>query len=358
LGRRDTDARYTRPATPVTTVYPPVLMSSTSYSATRLSSACSCLSVPLTTETLTAYTTDTKLPRRVSTTTSPIASAASSTSTTQSSTPSGFYKILFSDDFSTQIPGSLPSSSKWTIDLGTSYPGGPARWGNNEEQNYTASTDNLVITPEGTLRITPLRRNGKWTSARIETTAAHDISCPAGGKIRVQASIKLGAADPSTQQGIWPAFWMLGSGYRLNYTGWPSIGEIDVLESINGKPTIYHVAHCGSKTGGACNEPSGRGGNTPFVRGSFHTISVDIDRTNGADWRNELLSWRVDGVETFRLTGAQVGSQDAWGPLTKSAKFILLNVAVGGLWPGYSNAQNVDGETIAMDVKYVVVYSS
>jgi beta-glucanase (GH16 family) len=247
--------------------------------------------------------------------------------------------------------------SKWTIDTGVGYPGNDWGWGNAEQESYTAYTRNLVVTPEGTLRITPTQKNGKWYSARIETNAANDFSCAAGGKIRVEASLKLGAAPAANQQGIWPAFWMLGSSWRENWTNWPSVGEIDLMETINGQDQIYHNVHCGVYPDGPCNEPNGQGGSTPFTRGVFHTISVDIDRTN-ADWSSQTLTFRLDGVQTFQRKGSDFWTQDVWNSIAASSKLILLNIAVGGYWPGYANAQTVDGVDVAMDVKYVVVYST
>jgi len=64
--------------------------------------------------------------------------------------------------------GSLVSRSDWIVHLGTSYPGGPAQWVNNEFQSYTDSIDNIRITSDKNLMITPRLRYGSWTSARIE----------------------------------------------------------------------------------------------------------------------------------------------------------------------------------------------
>ncbi|KAH8881173.1 concanavalin A-like lectin/glucanase, partial [Thozetella sp. PMI_491] len=271
--------------------------------------------------------------------------------------PSGFSKILFQDDFSKQQPGLLPSQSKWTIDTGVGYPGNDWGWGNQEQESYTAYTDNLVVTANGTLRITPRHVRSYWYSARIETNAANDFSCPAGGKIRVEASLMLGDAPASQQQGIWPAFWMIGTAFRGNWNNWPGVGEIDLMETVNGQGQVYHNVHCGVYPDGPCNEPNGRGATVTFTRGVFHTVSVDIDRTS-ADWQSQSLTFRIDGVQTLQLPGSTFQTQDVWESLAATPKMILLNVAVGGNWPGYANDQTVDGLPVAMDVKYVVVYSS
>ncbi|KAK3937720.1 concanavalin A-like lectin/glucanase domain-containing protein [Diplogelasinospora grovesii] len=284
--------------------------------------------------------------------------------------PRGFSKLVFGDDFNTYAAGSQPNPAKWAFDLGTSYPGGPQQWGTNEVQTYTKSTDNIVITKSGTLLITPLLVNGKWTSSRIETTPAHDFACPAGKKIRIEANLRLGNNPSAQSMGIWPAFWMLGSAYRGNYWNWPTIGEVDVLESVNGVPTAWQTIHCGPNgNGGPCNEYSGIGNSVGgFTRNDWHTISVDIDRTNaGGSWQGEKLTWRLDGKEIFSVTGTRVNDEAAWTTVTRSAKFLLLNVAVGGSFPDNlandahvqtPTAQTIGGKGASMEVKYVAVFST
>ncbi|KAK3688772.1 concanavalin A-like lectin/glucanase domain-containing protein [Podospora appendiculata] len=286
-----------------------------------------------------------------------------------SSLPQGFNRLLFGEDFSAYDAGSQPSRTKWKYDLGTSYPGGPAQWGTGEVQTYTSSTANIVITPQRTLQITPVKSSsGKWTSARIESTAAYDFACRAGGRLRVQASVKLGNNAPARQLGIWPAVWMLGSAFRGNYWSWPGIGELDVLESINGAATAWQTIHCGPNSpGGPCNEYTGVGSNTGFTRGAWHTIALDIDRTNaGGSWRGEKVVWRVDGRVVFTVDGNRVNDQAAWTAVTRSSKFLLLNVAVGGSFPdNVANPQpgvktptsaTVGGAGSAMEVQYVAVF--
>src|SRR3569833_4777413 len=80
--------------------------------------------------------------------------------------PSGFSRALFQDDFSDQRSGGLPSKAKRAVDTGTTYPGGPARWGTNEVQAYTAGGAGLAVSSAGTLQLTPGVSSGRWTSAR------------------------------------------------------------------------------------------------------------------------------------------------------------------------------------------------
>jgi len=279
--------------------------------------------------------------------------------------PSGFSRALFQDDFSDQRSGGLPSKAKWAVDTGTSYPGGPARWGTNEVQTYTTSGANLAISSAGTLQITPVVSSGRWTSARIETTASQDFSCGAGRRLRMEASLRLGAAASSSQAGIWPAFWALGSSYRGSYHNWPAVGEIDILEALNGQPTAYQTLHCGSGSGGPCHETTGITATAALSRGEWHVVAVEIDRTNaGGDWRGEKITWFVDGRPTTSVSGAVVGDAVAWSALARSDKFLILNVAVGGDFPSAvakgttPNAQTKGGSGAAMEVQYVAVFSS
>jgi len=280
--------------------------------------------------------------------------------------PTGFTTTLFDDDFSSQKAGALPFATKWTVDLGTSYPGGPARWGNNEAQTYTADRTNLAVSAQGALTITPQSAGGRWTSARIETTAAHDFACAAGRRLRVEATLRLGDAPAASQAGIWHAFWMLGAAFRGSYGSWPSAGEIDVMETLNGLPTAWHTVHCGpTASGGPCHETNGIGGQSPFSRGVWHTVAVEIDRTNpGGDWRGEKIEWVVDDRIVANVTGNTVGDATAWAALARSKKFLLLNTAVGGSFPdailgGKSpNAQTKGGAGAAMEVRYVAVFST
>lgn len=102
---------------------------------------------------------------------------------------SGF-KLTWSDDF-IGSSNSLPSTSNWLVDVGTSYPGGPANWGTGEIQTYTSSSTNLKVDGRGNLVITAVKDSkGKWTSARIETKRA-DFICQPGKKMRIQASLQL-----------------------------------------------------------------------------------------------------------------------------------------------------------------------
>lgn len=282
------------------------------------------------------------------------------------------FRLLFFDAFSGP-PGSLPSSANWLLDTGTKYPSAaaPPRWGNNEVETYTNSPANVHITPQHTLSITPLRDSASpngteavaWTSARIETLRS--FGARACGRLFVEARLALGAAPSSRQQGIWPAFWALGKAFRANITDWPGASEWDLLESINGAPTMFATAHCGVAPGGPCNEYNGlSNGGVAFSRGEFHTVGLMVDRSkcdkddeNGS-WRDEKLVWFLDGQNVFNISGERVADKSAWEQLAHREHFLLLNVAVGGNWPGPPNNLTLDGIDVGMEVDYVGVWDS
>jgi beta-glucanase (GH16 family) len=269
----------------------------------------------------------------------------------------GFKRQIFFDDFS----GGL--TDKWVYDVGTSYPGGPPNWGTGEIQCYTNSPANIDII-NSNLVITPhLEDNGNWTSGRIETKPEHDWTCPPHGKLRVEARIRLGSAPAHSQQGIWPAFWALGSDYRGDFQNWPAVGEMDFLESANGEPTAHHVVHCGTTPGGPCEEMKGLGDSGPFPRGDWQLVSAEFSRA-ARDWKAECITFAVDGKIRFEITGARVGDEQAWKRLVHEPKFLLLNVAVGGAFPDAlagtktPNSATKGGSGASMEVDYVAVYTT
>lgn len=325
--------------------------------------------------------------------------------------PPGYTNQLFLDDFSA---GALDTGT-WTYDLGTSYPNGPANWGTGEIQTYTQDPTNIHVNAEGNLVITPQNSGGQWTSARIETTAAVDFAAPEGCKLWVEANLKVGSPNMAagTEMGstsfsffsfflffssllslffsppfpatsgrnfisylanaqsanylrtVWPAFWMMGSEFRDNHDLWPSVGEIDILETANGVSTVYHTVHCDQAPGGVCDEFNGIGSSAPFTRGEWHTVAAEIDRS-AADWTQQSLNFYVDRRLTWQIGPAQLQSNEAvWRALSANPKMILLNVAVGGGFPNgiaggatTPDEGTLGGEDVDMEVAYVAAWST
>jgi hypothetical protein len=144
------------------------------------------------------------------------------------------------------------------------------------------------------------------------------------------------------------------------------VGEIDILESINGENKAWHVVHCGVAPDGPCKEFSGISNITTGVkRGVWHTFGWEIDRRRGRNGtKGEKMSWFVDNRLQWTLREEELGDDDAWTALAANEKFLLLNVAVGGSFPdavaGFKTPTNatVGGDGASMEVDYVAVYSS
>lgn len=145
----------------------------------------------------------------------------------------------------------------------------------------TDSTDNVRLDGEGALEIVPTRRDGRWYSGRIESRRS-DFAPPPGGVLRIEASIALPDVSGAAAGGYWPAFWTMGAGLRDGYTGWPATGEIDVMESVNGRESVFGTLHCGTLDGGPCKEPVGLTSprqKCAGCRGAFHVRRGGRHRT-------------------------------------------------------------------------------
>ncbi|KAI5920971.1 beta-glucanase [Camillea tinctor] len=254
--------------------------------------------------------------------------------------------LVWSDDFE-GAAGSSPNGDTWNIMDAIDT--------NNEVQSYTTSNNNLQISGGGTIQFVPRKSaSGVWTSGRIETKGSWT---PEPGKITtLSASILVGSNAAANKQGVWPAFWALGDAMRHG-TQWPEAGEIDIFEQVNGLPIGYGTVHCGSTTGGPCLEPLGRATPVAMPTDGFHTWSVKIDRTSD-DWTAQTITWQLDGNTFSTLTGATINDAPTWSVLAHSPLYMILNVAVGGDWPGLPNDATLDGYGAMMEVQWVAVYSS
>lgn len=270
------------------------------------------------------------------------------------------YFLTWSDDF-VGSANSLPNPANWIVDIGTSYPGGPANWGNGEKETYTSRPENLRLTGQGALQITPLRDNkNQWTSARIETKRT-DFQARDGRKMRISARIKMPDVSGEAAAGYWPAFWTLGAEFRGNYWNWPSIGEFDIMENVNGIDQVWGVLHCDKNPGGACKETNGLGATSKCpgspCQGNWHVYTVEVDRAS----KPEKLTWFVDGIAYHNVTQKDLGV-DVWAQTVHHGHFILLNVAMGGGFPnGVRGSDTPTNQTVSgrsMYVDWVAVYNS
>ncbi|WP_030662689.1 glycoside hydrolase family 16 protein [Streptomyces cellulosae] len=286
------------------------------------------------------------------------ATVASPSANASAPTPPAGWTQVFLDDFN-GAAGTGVSTANWRYDTGTSYPGGPANWGTGEVETMTDSTSNVSLDGTGNLRITPLRdAAGRWTSGRIESNRT-DFQPPSGGKLRVEARIQMPNVTGTAAEGYWPAFWMLGAPYRGNYQNWPGVGELDIMENVQGRNTVWATMHCGTNPGGPCNETTGLGNSTACpgstCQSAFHTYAMEWDRSASP----EAIRFSVDGVTYHTVTASQVDAA-TWSNATNHGFFIILNVAMGGAFPdAFGGGLDADTRSgVPMTVDYVQVLSS
>lgn len=266
--------------------------------------------------------------------------------------------LVFSDDF-TGAANTGVDRTNWLYATGTGYPGGATSWGTDEIETMTDSTANVYHDGAGHLAIKPIRdAAGRWTSGRIETQRT-DFAAPPGGKVRIQASLRQPDVSGEAAAGYWSAFWTLGAAARpVGATNWPSVGEWDVMEAVNGHGSTFGTVHCGLVSGGPCNEPVGLGsGEHPCLgcQSDFHEYAVEHDRSSSP----EQLRWYLDG-ELYHTVHAGQMDEATWKNATHHGMFIILNVAIGGVFPaafgGGPTAVTTSG--VPMLVDYVAVYQS
>ncbi|WP_107469046.1 glycoside hydrolase family 16 protein [Streptomyces caniscabiei] len=287
-----------------------------------------------------------------------LATAWATTAQGAAPTPPAGWTQVFVDDFN-GAAGTGVSTSNWQYATGTSYPGGPANWGTGEVETMTNSTSNVSLDGNGNLRITPIRdAAGRWTSGRIETNRT-DFQPPAGGKLRVESRLQMPNVTGTAAEGYWPAFWMLGAPYRGNYQNWPSVGELDIMENVQGRNQVWATMHCGTNPGGPCNETTGIGNSTACpgttCQSGFHTYTMEWDRSVTP----ETIRFSVDGTQFHSVNANQVDAT-TWTNATNHGFFIILNVAMGGAFPDAFGG-GLDGDTrsgVPMVVDYVQVLSA
>jgi len=266
--------------------------------------------------------------------------------------------LQWSDEFSGAANTGV-NTANWLYDTGHCYPGCPAgNWGTGEIENLTTSTANVYQDGAGHLVIKPIKdAAGNWTSGRIETQRT-DFQPPAGGKMRIEGSLQQPNVSGAAAAGYWPAFWALGAPFRGVYTNWPSVGELDIMEDINGLSSVFGTLHCGVSPGGPCNETTGIGSGQRACTGcqtGYHTYAVELDRSISP----QQLRFYLDGSNYFTINSSQVDAT-TWNNATNHGFFPILNVAIGGGFPGAfgggPTASTVSG--IPMLVDYVRVYYS
>ncbi|MFJ2635414.1 discoidin domain-containing protein [Streptomyces sp. NPDC087422] len=266
--------------------------------------------------------------------------------------PAGF-TTTWSDDFN-GASGTGVDGGNWKYDTG---PG--SSFGTGEIETMTNSTSNVFQDGNGHLVLRALHSGSDpragWTSGRIETQSS-SFGAPPGGVVMMQSSIQQPNLTTANGAGYWPAFWMLGSTLRTGTT-WPTSGEVDIMEDINSRSSVFGTLHCGVNPGGPCNESTGIGSGERACSGcqtGYHTYAVQIDRSVSP----EQIRWYLDGANYFTVNANQVDAT-TWANAVDHPFFIIYDLAMGGGFPdafgGGPNAATVSGGQ--MNIDYVAVYN-
>jgi beta-glucanase (GH16 family) len=245
-------------------------------------------------------------------------------------TPLSEWKLVWHDEFDGSA-GQSPDPDNWVYDIGNGANG----WGNAQLEYDTDRPENVSMDGEGNLAIVAREENYggfSYTSARIKTQGKF-----ARTRGRFEARIKLPVG-----QGIWPAFWMLGADF--DRVGWPTCGEIDIMEYRGQQPNV---------TIGSLHGPGYSGGNAIggwFVSDTglnedFHVYTID--------WDQEKIVWSVDGTPYQTLTQNSIPPGSRW--VFNHDFFMILNVAVGGYFVGSPDDTTVFPQTMLVD--WVRVYA-
>ena len=211
-------------------------------------------------------------------------------------------------------------------------------WVNHELQTYLPKEEYAYV-KDGMLVIQPVKEGDQYFSGRINTQKKHSLTYG-----RIEASIKV-----PTGKGLWPAFWMMPDDESL-YGYWPRCGEIDIMEILGHQTTRLHgTIHFGephTQMHGTYDLKEG-----DFSK-EFHQFAVE--------WDPEEFRWYVDG-ELYYSTDIWFTKKSGEEALPLPAPFdqpfhVILNVAVGGDWPGSPTEDTVFDERAAMYVDYVRMY--
>ncbi len=247
------------------------------------------------------------------------------------------WNLTWNDEFNGKKNSGV-DRSKWTPRIGGKG------WGNEELQYYTASRRNAHQNGKGSLVITAIRENlpkkyrcwygrCKYTSARLVTMDKFEQKHG-----RFEARIKVPAG-----QGMWAAFWLLGDDFKE--VGWPHCGEIDIMENIGREPGKTHGTIHGPKYEGA------KGIGKSFDHRTGRSFPDDF-HVYAVEWEPNEIRWYVDGEHFQTRKPADLPKGAEW--VYEHPFFILLNLAVGGRWPGNPDeTTKFPGEML---VDYVRVY--
>jgi len=250
----------------------------------------------------------------------PQASATPAPTPTYAWNPQG-WNLVWSDEFD----GTTVNPKNWVFDKGGNG------WGNVEMEYYTDRPENARV-ESGNLIIEARQEKYEglaYTSARLNSRGLQEFQY---GRIEARMKLPFG-------QGIWPAFWMLGSN-----ASWPLGGEMDIMEYVGKTPdTVYQTVHGPGYSGN-------KGVGSHFVLGA-DTLKNDF-HIYAIEWAPNEIRWFVDAMEVFKMSPAQIPAGTQW--VYDHPFFMILNLAVGGGWPGFPDDTTVFPQQLLVD--YVRVY--
>lgn len=245
---------------------------------------------------------------------------------------------FWSEDFQ----GDALDLNTWSYEIGT----GEWGWGNNEQQYYTDRAENVFV-KDGYLHIRAALETDaaaiannfggkKYTSARIVTKGKFDF---AYGTIEARIALPVG-------KGIWPAFWMLGA--NIDDASWPLCGEVDIIEAVNDESVVYGTHHWSHE-----GQHAEYGNSTREYYGTSYPMNISEFHIYKTVWNEKSIAMYVDDFKY-----QEIGIEDASGEMGTFHKnfFFILNVAVGGQWPGF----DIDDAQFPneMIVDYIRVYKN
>ena len=247
--------------------------------------------------------------------------------TTGYSTPDNYsgLDLIWADEFD----GTQLNENNWTFQLGDGCPA-ICGWGNNELENYqkentSFQNGNLIIRAKKEIG------NNNFTSSRINTKGKFSFKY---GRVDVRAALPIG-------QGIWPAIWMLGE--NIDQVGWPKCGEIDIMEKIGGngrEKTAFGTVHWDNN-----GQNADYGGSHSLTSGNyqdeFHVFTIK--------WTLNSIIWYIDNVQ-FHIIDTTPAELSEF----QEDFHLLINLAVGGNWPGNPDATTTFSQYLIVD--YIRVF--
>lgn len=242
----------------------------------------------------------------------------------QEQSPYPGYHLEWNDEFN----GAKLDNENWKF-----WTGGHG-WGNDELEYYTARKKNVFV-KKGKLVIEARKEKyekNDYTSGLVTTQGKREFKY---GRIDIRAKLPKG-------KGIWPALWLLGNNHST--IGWPASGEVDIMELLGHEPgTIYATMHWGP-AGASVSQKIG---------GKFSIAGADFSKqfhVFSFEWDEKIMKWYVDNVAYFTSSADVVTGTYPFD----NRFFILMNIAVGGKWPGYPDEKNIFPQRMYID--YVRVY--